>query len=171
MIVLAASVIAMPALAATSTADPACLQPLLPGAEHRAAATGASFRTLGQRRAPALADRKPPPAPSSAQRPGTKRVTDADRLPHEVAEPALAAGKSSEANGVQRCLTAWWQTPATGVHSPQQQARLAYRNGSSLAWRMTKAGNRLSRAQLGRFRGNAGEPDVQITRRKKGGFT
>jgi hypothetical protein len=33
---------------------------------------------------------------------------------------------------------------------------------------MPTTGNRLSPAQPGRFRGDAGEPDVQITGRKKG---
>jgi hypothetical protein len=78
MIVLAASVIATPALAAMSVADPACSQPLPPGAERRAATTGACIRTLGQRRAPALADRK---------------ASGRSKLNTATSQPARASGK------------------------------------------------------------------------------
>lgn len=173
MIVLAASVIATPALAAMGAADPACSQPLLPGAERRAATTGACRRTPGQRRAPRLGrpDKLRPhrarhsgqpagarfgpfvpaslPQLASVARdqleahiglherrlPPTRRATDADILPHEVAGPARAAGKSSEAQGVQRCLTARWQT-CHGCTFATTTTAVCLSSGSSLAWRI-----------------------------------
>lgn len=99
--------------------------------------------------------------------PPTRRVIDADMLPHEVDEPALATGKSSEAKG-------GTTLPCCSVAN-LPRVHIRHNNDRSLPIERIIVGladdkgrqSSISCAN-GRFRGDAGEPDVQITRRKKG---
>lgn len=171
MIVLAASVIATPALAEMSAANPACSQPLPPGAERRAAATGACVRTLGQRRAPALADRKT----SARTKFSTAARNQAGNRRRHAAARSRRTGpccrkKQRSQRGYNAALLLGGKL-ATGAHPATATSAIGLSERIIASLTDDKGRRSSISCANGKVRGDAGEPDVQITGRKKGGFT